>query len=230
MKRLIALWLVVVSMGLGGETGHAQDDEPLGRMIGERLGEESCAEELVFRDYVLADPGIGALFAGEPVALTFVALDYLSARHAQESLDAVKRAIVDSFGEIYSADALSPPRVVSVGDIGDASMGGIVTIQIDDAESVNRISVVWIAVQQGPFVVVATAIGLEGSTIDLLGTVDTTLDRWPMSSEGSFRATYLNPDGQTVGGIWEAMPRIDDMPAGYTMAAEGFDFPLQLDC
>ncbi len=33
-----------------------------------------------------------------------------------------------------------------------------------------------------------------------------------------------------MGGLWEALPRIGDMATGYTMSAEGLDFPLGVDC
>lgn len=232
MQTRALLIAIVVLLAFVPIVGAQQDDELTGEELASAFGQGTCADGVVYRDYHASDLGVKSLFSGQPVFLAFVALDYPSDDEAKDAMTIFRQRFGDPDWLFSSEDEALSPQPVSLGTLGDQAYGFVVDIQSlqDNDDADVTWTLVYTAIRQGPIIVLAMGLGLVGSVGIIADTVERTLDRWPTSHTGSFSNTHTNGDGQRVGGLWEAIPRIDDMPAGYRSAWDGLTFPQDEDC
>lgn len=236
IKRIVDAGLIgLVAILCGAPLVVAQDDGLTGFQFGERLGEETCANAAVYREYAASDVGLQSLITGEPVFLSFIAFDYATVSDAEYAMQVFQEDMNDGNLE-FSAETVDPEiRPVSVGSVGDQSHGFIVTAESFDDESAFGVewSMVFMAVRQGPILELSIGIGTTGSVATIVDTIEPTLTRWPTGDGSAFaEGIYKASGGEMAGSLFDTLPRLENLPVGFAMTAQGtvFTSPPRSNC
>lgn len=99
-------------------------------------------------------------------------------------------------------------RAAAARQLGDESWGWVAEVT-DPEESDETYQWALFAVKQALTVQILIGSTYSGTPLRRLADIsEKTLDRWPNTDR---RRTY---DGEPVGGIWDALPRLDDLEEG----------------
>ena len=215
---IVRLAAVLVALAVAGglfvagpavaHQGASPTAEPDGEDRPSILADLPGIEEAVARDFDAS----GMRLVGTLV-FRFAAARFDEPESAEAAIPVVLDRYLDRLGD--EAGDVSGVRAASVRDLGDetvARAGEIVTPGEDEPD----LTVAILAVRRGALLQLFVGAALAGDPLaDVADIAEAGVEREPGGD-----ATPTGDDGMRTGGLWDVLPRLDDLPEGFVFVEE----------
>jgi hypothetical protein len=136
----------------------------------------------------------------------------------------IERVIANQIARIDQQSDVSDLKRASIGSIGDETLAHAGEVVVDDPgdAAVEPLIVGIVAARRAAYVQLGQGVALAGDPlVDVSGVLKKTIDR----AEGG-DATPVDGDGMRTGGLWDMLPRLEDLPEGFVLDEERVPAPF----